>query len=88
MITATTTTTGTQIVTTSKSLDDEALVCCSLEQLQDDRGVIDTVLVKVMADTCTVVVTVVTDIFSGMSAHDIGSLALVMVSITDTSSDA
>ena len=56
MITPNTTTTGTVVITTLETLDDEALVCCWSEQPQDDWGVV------VVADMCTVVVTVITDV--------------------------
>ena len=46
---------------------DEALVSCWLGQLQDDWGAITAV-----ADTCTVVVTVITDVCccTGVTAYD------------------
>ena len=75
--------------------EDEALfsICC-LEQLQDDWGVTDTALVTVMVDTCTTVVTVITDVDVCCStdldliAHDVGVTVLVMDSITEASSGA
>ena len=93
-IIANTNTTGIIIAATLELQDeDETLlsICC-LEQLQDDCGVTNTALVTVMVDTCTVVVTVITDADvccrTDLIAHDVGVTVLVMNSIMETSSGA
>ena len=89
-----TNTTGMKIVVTLELQDeDEALlsICC-LEQLQVDWGVTDTALVTVMVDTCTVVVSVITDVDvccrTDLTTHDVGVTVLVMNFIMETSSGA